>query len=338
MCVSLKTSNFYYYIFHPRAPHLSLKDQRIALIATIAIAVITLGLGHLVCGIILLCKKIKTGFCPENKVEQLMEVKLIKTSKVHRLGFTEIIHELSEIDVEGNYRPCSLERFKEILSILKDKNALYVLNSIPKYIVEHSYKRDVFDIPPSCYTPLQHWVSKGNIEAVKALIQVRASDLCKENNEIHCDKSALYVAAMHGHNDIVQYLLKNGAKANIAFHNNVMFSFVPQFIFEISSKKNITHNQLTCLEIILNHLSAIDPKNLKFQLQIPIDFFDRKDQYVNSIDYLDYRKPSNYQKAKRLLIKFGAKIGKVFSLKKLISLGSNVGTGFTLDETSTFKA
>lgn len=337
MTITLKASNFYHYAFYPEAPELSFKEKKIALIMTIAMGVFTLGVGHLVCGVILLYKKIKNSFKCEDKVKQLIDVQLIKTSEISRLGLTDIIHELCEIDVEGNYRPCRIERIKEILSILKDKNALHVLNSIPKYIDDNSYKCSLYESPSPCYTPLQHWASQGDIEAVKAFVQAGASDFCKDNIETHCDKSALYVAALHGHKEIVQYLLKNGAKANIAFHNNVLTSFVPQFIYEISCKNVITNDQLACLEIILNHLCKVDRENLTFQLQIPIDFFDRKGIYLNIFDFLNNYQPPNYQKAKVLLLKFGAESSKVFSLKKLRTLGLSVGTGFTLHERSSFK-
>lgn len=50
--VSLDSLNFSYYAFHPKSSELSPSDQKVALAATILMGALTLGLGHLICGIV----------------------------------------------------------------------------------------------------------------------------------------------------------------------------------------------------------------------------------------------------------------------------------------------
>lgn len=55
--VQLSVNNFCYYAFNPKSSELSPRDQKIALFATLLLAIVTPVVGHLICKIVYLLKK-----------------------------------------------------------------------------------------------------------------------------------------------------------------------------------------------------------------------------------------------------------------------------------------
>ena len=186
------------------------------------------------------------------------DTELVDVDTIKKMNLSGLVHELCERDEQsGEKRECSLQHLKDLIAQLKTSNSLCVLNTIPDY---YDINRDHFDYAhlKHDYTPLQYWAAKGNLEAVQLLVNHGAYDYCKG-----CNKSALYVAAFHGRLEIVDYLLQQGANADIAFRESAFHYFIPKFIFQVSEYKfqisekiESKDSAIDCFEKILKDLKA----------------------------------------------------------------------------------
>lgn len=165
------------------------------------------------------------------------------------------------------------ERFWEILLILKEKNLLHLLNTFfeeqppgRRHITRDSWKS--FYIT----TPLHYWAFKGRLDFVKALIEHGAMDYLA--NTPSGGRSALSRAAEGGHIEVVDYLLKNGARPDIYFDDeDRSIGLLTHFIQRVGSgnkqrlpaiKCSIHH--IECLKRILDYMAIYYPQQLRFQL------------------------------------------------------------------------
>ncbi len=261
-------------------------------------------------------------------------VELIEPKKVKKLGLSSQVHQLCEMDIEGAYLSCNLQQMVAITNEWKEKKLLHILNTIPSYFISNSYQKSAYDIATPLHTPLMHWASKGNLEAVKILCTHGAADNCYPYKLMAgVVTSALYVAAIEGHSAAVDYLLKQGATPTVQFNHNVLFSFVPYFVFAIYHNDKINHQNLDCLAKILSHLEKNAPNDLKNQLQVPVS------KKQNCIAYMveAHQKPQNHNLLVTMLKQFGGSENKVFSIDELEKLGCNIGTGCTLVEQASLK-
>lgn len=197
---------------------------------------------------------------------QAIEIETIKDEEIKNL-----ILELCEYEDSPWYyrtKKLSYERLKEILEILKAKNLLYLLNTIP---VDHFHKeRESWDTIHSVLSPLQHWAFKGRLNYVKLLVEYGAKDYLLYSP--FGNRSALYKSAQRGHVKVVNYLLENGANADISFESDALRSFIPDFIFHVRYVGGLekSSNEFKCFKRILDYSALYHPESLSFQLTIPI--------------------------------------------------------------------
>lgn len=235
-----------------------------------------------------------------------------------------LMHELCEMDGEGQPKECTLERVNTILSKLKEEDSLSVLNSIPSYYMEES-RNFLCYTRPIQYTPLHYWASKGNLEVVKLLVGHGACDYCA--NSPSYTTSALYEAGLHGHIEVVQYLLNYGAHADLPFNNNSLFYFIPQLMFQMLLEPMVKYQGcLECLDLILTSLSESDPSSLQLQLKIPVD-----EDGANILCWIKKNDTSSLaQDLVRMLVKWGANETAGCTLDELTQKGMHTGNGITL--------
>lgn len=260
-----------------------------------------------------------------------------------------LLDELCERDKDGEEMTCSLEKMSAIIEQLKEAKMLFLLNTIPNYFL-NNYESSADGrilMEPSFSTPLHYWAKRGNLQAVKMLLENGANDHFTEGDNFHRITSGVYLAALYGHPEVVEYLLKNGSHTDVAFsNNNVLRCFIPKLVFEITQfimirkKEEDVDNALKCLRIVLNHLKKQNLKNLNFQFKIPL----KKD--LNCLNWIEWKYSTSaegsqeFQRAKRLkelLIEFGADKQKVYSIEELKTLSYNVGNCFTLHSATTLK-
>lgn len=224
----------------------------------------------------------------------VVDIREIESPEVKRLFF-----ELCEVDKLPNSgmikKGLSEERFQEIVDILKEQDRLYLLNSF--FMTKAGL----------IISPLLHWASKGKLDFVTSLVEHGAMDYLA--NIPFCYWSALFKAAQGGHIEIVDYLLKNGAHADIRF-KEYRFSpyFIPYLICSESGKykKKVLSiesldSQIACLKRILDYMVIYQPDQLKFQLTISLmgerNIFDflktkQKNPYLKQV----YTTLKQYQK------------------------------------------
>src|SRR5277367_1713316 len=111
--------------------------------------------------------------CFKPVVSVARKTPLLNPAIIASLHLTPLIHELCEMDLEGKPKPCTIERMQEILTHLENESALHTLNTIPEYELS---KQCWPTLPPTRYTPLQHWASLGNLPAVQLLVKYGAVD------------------------------------------------------------------------------------------------------------------------------------------------------------------
>jgi hypothetical protein len=251
-----------------------------------------------------------------------------------------LLDELCEGNTDGREMPCSMDRINEIIEQLKKNDMLPLLNAIPGYL-SNNFMSSVI------VTPLHYWAKKGNLLVVKVLLENGAKDYFTEGRDVHELTSGVYLAALYGHADVVEYLLKNGSRADVAFaKHNVLLSFVPKLVFEVAplimgkNQEEDVNQALRCLRIILTHLKRNNPRNLNFQLKIPID------NGLNSFYWVEWKycgsneATQEFRRAKQLgkvLAEFGADNQEVYSVEELQAFSCNVGNGFTLGAASGMK-
>jgi hypothetical protein len=256
---------------------------------------------------------------------------LLTDEEVEDRHLTETVHALCEMDTDGNNKPCSFESLKSLLAELKSRNSLDAINTIPSY-----YSRELgfqffsnLDKP----TPLAYWAGKGNLEAVKLLIEHGAVNLCLNSDTEPTDTSALLAAACRGHLQIVEFLLNEGADPSELFYDNVLVYFiVPNIIFHLGT---IVSQEILCsLKLILEKLQERDPENLALQLRIPVDVLN-DGSVVNALKYRALQKEN--EPLQELLKSFGATEDSVYSPIELENLGYNVRVGITLNQIRSLK-
>lgn len=229
----------------------------------------------------------------------------VKEEEVEALGHMNLLLELRESDASWNKKQLTLDRLLEILAFLKEKNALSILNTIPV----NPFVMDLGGVTERhIFSPLQYWAFKGNLEFVKLLVEHGAKDYladCPYGN-----RSALYRAAEWGNIEVVNYLLENGAHASIQFDNDSLRSFIPDHIFHIGRfcPTDELFPQIACLKRILEYMAVYQPKELIFQLKVPID------PGKNAIKWAKDLNDSSYlRKVYTLLKSYGAKEREVLS-------------------------
>lgn len=295
-----------------------------------------------VCGLI--------GTCAFKKPASLYPF-LVSPEEIDRLGLKKVIHELCGMDEDGNNLSISIERMQEILKDLKDRDLIYAINSIPRYYLDKEEllldERYPNTIKTTKRTPLQHWAYKGNVEAVRLLLQYGASDYC------HCKKadkyslrtiSALYLAVLSGHEEIVTLLLETGASADIYFKwGSRSNAFIPLLVFELGQGVKKSNTTPACLRRIFQSLKTHQPKSLEYQLKIPVtrkqenclvwitNYAKKKilhpehgQQYPETLKSKELKRIEELEK---VLIDFGASEDSAFSYEELKDLGF-VKTGF----------
>lgn len=280
-----------------------------------------------ICPLIFLALTVK--WLKQAEIVDALQAKIPERSLVDPKSMQEFsphIHQLCEMNTEGVFQKCSVEKAGEILNELKDKNRLDVINSIPEYFVNNSYRKSVGDKAEPLHTPLQYWAAKGHLPMVKILIDNGAADYCTAYEGLcGMTKSALYAAALNGNISVVNYLLECGAHADIAFNDNILFSFIPYFVFVISRKDDINENSLECLKMILSNLNFTAQESLKRQLKIPVS--DNR----NCIDYVAFAKPNNYGTLIELLKSFGGIEKDVLTNEQLREQKCIVGPCYLVD-------
>lgn len=259
-----------------------------------------------------------------------LTIKLVDPKKIDELKVAQHVHELCEMDIQGKPKQCSFSRVQEIVQLLKEKQALEALNTVPCYYLTQCGPGS--NSEPR-YTPLQYWSSKGNLDIVRHLVEHGALDYCKETRDSYASNSALYVAALHGHSAVVDYLLQHEAQAAIPFRNNLLCYFIPKWVFEITQLKDRNSEMLSCLRKILIYLQVYKPNNLALQLKIPVS---KTENCVGWVQHLMKDQDSFLKQLAALLEEFGGKAHDVISLDDLRKIG-DVGPGLTLEETSRLK-
>ncbi len=276
-----------------------------------------------------------TGFSKKIPPEQeaLMPSKL-SVHTAPSITNSEDDFKLVEKLCEGKEK-CGLEQAQGIVSDLKQQNQLALLNVIPPY---YSGALGV-----QCYThetqrtPLQYWAAQGNLAISQLLVEHGALDYCGGKN----NTSALYEAAFYGHLPMVEYLMGQGAHANLAFQKNPLFYFIPKFVFEmVWCKSHLEYKAcFACLHFILDSQSKKNPENLKFQLKIPID-----EREANILCWLKKMQliRTNHQgpmilELQEILIQFGASEQDQVTKADLTQQGMDIGVGSTLNEIASQK-
>lgn len=275
-----------------------------------------------------------------------------KIPKGHRLystsdlnpNLTSLLDQLCEEGEEGKIK-CPIEKLKDIVGQLKDANMLQFLDAIPACCYNNP-QSSFFRMWNECsyFTPLHYWAKEGNLEAVEILIKNGAHDHFTEGENLYEITSGLYLAALFGHPKVVEYLLKNGSRADVAFgKNNVLQSFIPKLIFDIGQSWETHDGALDCLRLILSELKRKDPKNLEFQLRIPVE--STLKNTLNAYDWLEWENSDDKQSQERkklkllqlLLVEFGADKVGLCTTEELRAKSYNVGAGFTLCRISKMK-
>ena len=230
---------------------------------------------------------------------------------------------------------CDLEQARSIVKDLKQQNHLALLNVIPPFcsntLGPHFYTHE------TQRTPLQCYASEGDLEISKLLVEHGALDYCGDKN----NTSALYEAAFYGHLHMVEYLIEQGAHANLAFKKNPLFYFIPKFAFEmVMCKSHLEYKScFVCFRYILDCHSKNHPENLKTQFKIPID-----EQEVNILCWLkkmqlirtQHQGPM-IQELQEILIHFGASEQDALTKNDLMVQGMDIGVGITLYEIASQK-
>ena len=235
----------------------------------------------------------------------------------------------------GEEEKLGLEHVQDLVTDLKSQNDLAVLNTIP--IVRRPASGVYFYAHETTCTPLQYWASQGNLEITKLLVDHGALDYCGGRN----DTSALYEAAFYGHMHIVQYLMEQGAHANLAFRKNPLYYFIPKFAFEMVMCMSSSECELplNCFRYILNAHSKLYPDNLKFQFKIPVDESEAtilgwlKKMQSTSVEH---QLPMIYE-LQKVLIFFGAEEDNAITAAELLQEGMNIKVGLTLYEIACLK-
>ncbi len=313
------------YAFAPQSVQLSKADRKKALGATIAAGILSLGLFPATLAIVNLIRfKGRVSSPTTQRITREALKALVKPEEVERLNLTESLKELCN-------STCTPERMVEILEEIKEQGQLAILNSIPE---------------GGTYTPLQHWIRQGNLQAVRLLIEYGAALRIEDEtysyrfNRLNAySKSALFQAAQSGHIEIVKYLLSIGERADFAFHDKVTFHFIPVYIYTLANAiKDSRHtppenasDQCECLRLILKNLTK---KERVHQFKIPVDQFTTG--YVNAIDWIEKRGLQKESPAKENLLKvlksFEIKKGEVYTKEELT--GPN---DITLGELAQYK-
>jgi hypothetical protein len=258
---------------------------------------------------------------------------LVTPEDVEEWGYTEIVHELCEMDVEGKRRPCSFDRLKEIIARLAESDRLFLLNTIPKF-----YRDSQASVP---MTPLSYWIYSNNRDAVNLLLQYGAAVRIEDNRDpehkgwmfkhIHFPnhRSALLQATRHRLPEIVECLLEHGANGSFAFDDNLLFSFIPALIFDAIQGRNlfgfdIQKEFVTCLELIFN---AMPHQELQKQLQVPISV------EPTPLNVITWMREQNESEGRNLLLelleKYADNADQVYTMEQLRKIGE---IGHTLDE------
>lgn len=290
----------------------------------------TLGLSLLGIAIIFNCKPM--AYIPQT-------ASLLTPEEIRPLILTSLMHELCEMYPDGTFKPCTIEHLKEIVVELEHRDALNALNNIPEYYLNKP--RSLFSLSSTFYTPLQYWASQGNLPAVELLMQHGAVDyptLPEDTNNSSRMTSALYAATLAGHAPVVSYLLRHEAQPSIAFNQNLLASFIPKLIFELCQKVSF-HPLITPerqapfegLEQVLQYLASYQSDNLQLQLKVPIYPEKNSLEWVETLDQGPER-----EQLLEILTRFGALKDNVLSNDELAAHG-NIGSGFTLQEISSFK-
>lgn len=211
-----------------------------------------------------------------------IKMKAIKDAEVKTL-ILELCGQDEAGELVDEENELSYERLKEILEILKEKNLLHLLNTIP---VDRSLKYpDYGDTVLYVVSPLQHWAFKGKLDFVKLLVEHGAMDYLA--NSPFGNRSALYRAAECGHIEVVNYLLENGANADICFEGDILRSFIPDHIFHLSKMDGIEllSPYFMCLKRILDYMALYQPNKLCFQLTIPVKEGENIIQWAKGKNY-----------------------------------------------------
>ena len=211
----------------------------------------------------------KTPSLPTKTLESLEE------------NFKEEIHLLSGIDSKGNPQNCSIELLKTTIDTLWNRQKIKALNSLSEcdFNAWNCYRL-------LALTPVQHWAKRGDLSKVQLLIENGAADQCVGKGS---ETSALYQAAFHGHIEIVKYLLSVGARSYVTLNAETpLHSFIPQLVYEYCNKGIFNENNKECLSILLVHFNCHAPKNLAYQLKIPIAEGENPLVYVQSY-YQDFQ-------------------------------------------------
>src|SRR3569832_731601 len=180
--------------------------------------------------------------------QQMEKKPLLSLDQVRLTNSESLILELCETGSEGARKPCDYNRAKSIIDELAKQNALDTLNSIPT---------------DNSFTPLQYWSMKGDLKIVQYLVEHGAVDntYTLPNST---SMTALYNAVRYGQKEITSYLLEKGASADVAFDNNLLFSFIPKIIFEVYDKKAYGLSPSTgfydCLTLVLQSMSKTHSK------------------------------------------------------------------------------
>lgn len=279
---------------------------------------------------------------------QLPEYFYLQSIEKENPALIPLLNELCEVDEEGGRREYSIDRLKEIIQQLEQAQGLKYLDSIPTCFKGPRGLPFLSQFDSPCCTPLQYWAEKGDLEAVKILINNGAHDHFSGKNDYDYITSGLFLAALRGHVKIVEFLLENGSRVDIAFSNNcILQSFLPKLVFNFAELMTITSEEeyfeqtLECLRLILTKLRKQNPKHLKLQLRIPVDeklnIYDYWLETKEEFDNTDIQKIQYWESIRKLLVEFGAKEKNAYTIEELETKSFNVGGRFTLHSISTLK-